>query len=75
MSTLLSSTGVDTTTVTFDKMIQNGFGIVTVMNARVFRKPIEIVLGTGSESDFKKADLTKMKAHDIVKGLTEKTAL
>ena len=73
MSTLLSSTGVDTTAVTFDKMIQNGFGIVTVMNARVFRKPIEVVLGTGSASDFKKADLKTMKAHDIVKGLLEKT--
>ena len=73
MSTLLSSTGVDTTAVTFDTMVQNGFGIVTVMNARVFRKPIEVVLGTGSESDFKKADLKTMKAHDIVKGLLEKT--
>lgn len=72
MSTLLSSTGVDTTAVTFDTMIQNGFGIVTVMNARVFRKPIEVVLGTESKEGFKKADLTTMKAHDIVKGLTEK---
>lgn len=72
MSTLLSSTSVNASAVTFDTMVKNGFGIVTVMNARVFRKPIETVLGTGSEEDFKKADLTKMKAHDIVKGLLGK---
>ena len=73
MSELKSKTGLTVSTVTFDEMLQNGFGIVTVMNARVFRKPIEVVLGTGSESDFKKADLKTMKAHDIVKGLIGKT--
>ena len=54
-------------------MLKTGFGIVTVMNARVFRKPIEVVLGTGSEDNFTKADLKTMKAHDIVKGLIKKT--
>lgn len=66
MSTLLSSTGVDTTAVTFDTMVQNGFGIVTVMNARVFKQPIETVLGLP-----KPGDLSTLKAHDIVKKLTE----
>lgn len=65
MSTLLSKTGVDTAAVTFDTMLENGFGIVTVMNARVFKQPIETILGTGGE----KADLSTMKAHEIVRGL------
>lgn len=69
MSTLLSKTGVDTAVITFDTMLENGFGIVTVMNARVFKQPIETILGTGTGADFKKADLTKMKVHDIVRGL------
>lgn len=65
MSTLLSKTGVDTTAVTFDTMLENGFGIVTVMNARVFRQPIETLLEV--------TDLTKLKAHNIVKGLRDVT--
>ena len=78
MSTLLSKTGVNTATITFDTMVQNGFGIVTVMNARVFKEPIETVLATTTKGEgdvtvITKADLSKMKAHDIVKGLIGKT--
>ena len=78
MSTLLSSTGVNTATITFDTMVQNGFGIVTVMNARVFKEPIETVLATtttteGGGTVKTKADLSTMKAHDIVEGLLGKT--
>lgn len=75
MSTLLSSTGVNTATITFDTMVQNGFGIVTVMNARVFKEPIETLLATttgeGDSAVTTKADLSTMKAHDIVKGLRD----
>lgn len=77
MSKLLSTTGVNTATITFDTMVQNGFGIVTVMNARVFKEPIETVLATetaleGGGTKVTKADLSTMKAHDIVKGLLGK---
>ena len=65
MSTLLSSTGVNTTPVTFDTMLENGFGVVTVMNARVFKEPIEDILGV--------TDLSKLKVHNIVKGLRDET--
>ena len=41
---LKSTTGLTVSSVTFDDMLKNGFGIVTVMNARVFTKPIEDLL-------------------------------
>lgn len=66
MSTLQSETGVNASAITFDTMVKNGFGIVTVMNARVFKQPIETVLGG-------EAKLSTLKAHDIVKGLLAKT--
>lgn len=69
---LKSKTGLTVSTVSFDEMLNSGFGIVTVMNARVFKQPIEYVLGTGSGSSFVKADLKNMKVHDIVKKLIEK---
>lgn len=70
---LKSKTGLTVSTVSFDEMLNNGFGIVTVMNARVFKQPIEYVLGTGSGSSLVKADLKNMKVHDIVNGLINKT--
>lgn len=70
---LKSKTGLTVSTVSFDEMLNNGFGIVTVMNARVFKQPIEYVLGTGSGSSLVKADLKNMKVHDIVNGLVHKT--
>lgn len=75
---LKSTTGLTVSSVTFDEMLNNGFGIVTVMNARVFKQPIETVLATtttleGGKSVTTKADLSTMKAHDIVKGLIGKT--
>ena len=66
MSELKSKTGLTVSTVTFDEMLSSGFGIVTVMNARVFKQPIETVLGLP-----KPGDLSTLKAHDIVKKLTE----
>lgn len=69
---LKSKTGLTVSTVSFDEMLNSGFGIVTVMNARVFKQPIEYVLGTGSGSSLVKADLKNMKVHDIVKKLIEK---
>ena len=73
VTALKSKTGLTVSTATFDDMLSSGFGIVTVMNARVFKQPIETVLGTGSGSSLVKADLTKMKVHDIVNGLINKT--
>ena len=70
---LKSATGLTVSTVTFDEMLSSGFGVVTVMNARVFKQPIEYVLGTGSGSSLVKADLKNMKVHDIVNGLINKT--
>ena len=70
---LKSKTGLTVSTVSFDEMLNSGFGIVTVMNARVFKQPIEYVLGTGSGSSLVKADLKNMKVHDIVNGLINKT--
>ena len=70
---LKSTTGLTVSSVTFDEMLNNGFGIVTVMNARVFKQPIETVLGTKSGDDITKANLAEMKAHDIVKELIKKT--
>lgn len=64
MSELLSKTGLTISSVTFDDMLKNGFGIVTVMNARVFTKPIEDLLGLTEDQD-----LSDQKAHDIVKKL------
>ena len=69
---LKSATGLTVSAVTFDEMLSSGFGVVTVMNARVFKQPIETVLGTGSGSSLVKADLKTMKVHDIVKKLVEK---
>ena len=69
---LKSTTGLTVSAVTFDEMLSSGFGVVTVMNARVFKQPIETVLGTGSGSSLVKADLKTMKVHDIVKKLVEK---
>ena len=69
---LKSATGLTVSAVTFDEMLSSGFGVVTVMNARVFKQPIETVLGTGSGSSLVKADLKEMKVHDIVKKLIEK---
>ena len=66
---LKSATGLTVSAVSFDEMLSSGFGIVTVMNARVFKQPIETVLGTGSGSSLVKADLKEMKVHDIVKNL------
>lgn len=65
MSELKSKTGLTVSTVTFDEMLSNGFGIVTVMNARVFTKPIEELLKKGETE----VDLSTLKAHDIVKDL------
>ena len=67
MSELKSKTGLTVSTVTFDEMLQNGFGIVTVMNARVYTKPIEDLL----KKDDAEVDLSTLKAHDIVKALLE----
>lgn len=65
MSELKSKTGLTVSTVTFDEMLNSGFGIVTVMNARVFTKPIEDLLKKGETE----VDLSTLKAHDIVKEL------
>lgn len=65
MSELKSKTGLTVSTVTFDEMLSSGFGIVTVMNARVFTKPIEELLKKGETE----VDLSTLKAHDIVKEL------
>lgn len=64
MSELKSKTGLTVSTVTFDEMLSSGFGIVTVMNARVYTKPIEDLLGLTEGQD-----LSDQKAHDIVKKL------
>lgn len=61
---LKSTTGLTVSSVTFDDMLKNGFGIVTVMNARVFTKPIEKVLDLAEGED-----LSDKKVHDIVKSL------
>ena len=61
---LKSNTGLTTTKVSFDDMLQNGFGIVTVMNAKVFTKPIEKLLDLADDED-----LSDKKAHDIVNAL------
>ena len=61
---LKSNTGLTTSKVSFDDMLQNGFGIVTVMNARVFTKPIEKLLDLADDED-----LSDKKAHDIVNAL------
>ena len=58
---LKSTTGLTVSTVTFDEMLSSGFGVVTVMNARVFKQPIEKLLG------MEPGDLVKLKVHDIVK--------
>ena len=58
---LKSATGLTVSTVTFDEMLSSGFGVVTVMNARVFKQPIEKLLG------MQPGDLAKQKVHDIVK--------
>ena len=65
MAELKSKTGLTVSTVTFDEMLNNGFGIVTVMNAKVFTKPIEELLKKGETE----VDLSTLKAHDIVKEL------
>ena len=61
---LKSTTGLTVSSVTFDDMLKNGFGIVTVMNARVFTKPIEDLLDLAEGED-----LSNQKVHDIVKAL------
>ena len=61
---LKSTTGLTVSSVTFDDMLKNGFGIVTVMNARVFTKPIEGLLNLAEGED-----LSNQKVHDIVKAL------
>ena len=61
---LKSTTGLTVSSVTFDDMLKNGFGIVTVMNARVFTKPIEDLLNLAEGED-----LSNQKVHDIVKAL------
>lgn len=61
---LKSTTGLTVSAVTFDEMLNSGFGIVTVMNARVFTKPIEALLNLAEGEN-----LTKQKVHDIVKAL------
>ena len=61
---LKSTTGLTVSSVTFDEMLNNGFGIVTVMNARVFTKPIEDLLNLAEGED-----LSNQKVHDIVKAL------
>lgn len=58
---LKSTTGLTVSTVSFDEMLSSGFGVVTVMNAKVFKQPIEELLG------MKPGDLVKQKVHDIVK--------
>ena len=58
---LKSATDLNVSTVSFDEMLSSGFGVVTVMNARVFKQPIEELLG------MKPGDLVKQKVHDIVK--------
>ena len=64
---LKSTTGLTVSPVTFDEMLTSGFGVVTVMNARVFKQPIEKLLG------MQPGDLAKQKVHDIVKLLLGKT--
>ena len=61
---LKSKTGLTVSTVSFDEMLSSGFGVVTVMNARVFKQPIETLLG------LQPGDLVNYKVHDIVKLLT-----
>ena len=58
---LKSTTDLTVSTVSFDEMLSSGFGVVTVMNARVFKQPIEELLS------MKPGDLVKQKVHDIVK--------
>lgn len=60
MSSLTSSSTLQNTTVTFDTMIKK-FGVVTVMNATVFKAPLQTCVGGAS------VDITTLKAHDIVK--------
>ena len=62
---LKSATGLTVSAVTFDEMLSSGFGVVTVMNARVFKQPIETLLG------MQPGDLAKQKVHDIVKLLID----
>ena len=64
MSELKSKTGLTVSTVTFDEMLSSGFGIVTVMNARVYTKPIEKLLNLPEDED-----LSDKKVYDIVNAL------
>ena len=64
MSTLKSKTGLTVNTATFDEMLQNGFGIVTVMNAKVFKEPIEDLLKLPKDED-----LSDKKVYDIINAL------
>lgn len=64
MSELKSKTGLTVSTVTFDEMLNSGFGIVTVMNARVFKQPIEDLLNLAEDKD-----LSDKKVYDIVNAL------
>ena len=61
---LKSNTGLTTTKVSFDDMLQNGFGIVTVMKARVYTKPIEDLLNLAEDED-----LSDKKVYDIINTL------
>ena len=61
---LKSTTGLTVSAVTFDEMLSSGFGIVTVMNAKVFMQPIEKLLNLAEDED-----LSNKKVYDIINAL------
>ena len=61
---LKSTTGLTVSAVTFDEMLNSGFGIVTVMNAKVFTQPIEKLLNLAEDED-----LSDKKVYDIINAL------
>lgn len=63
MSEFNSKSAVVASAATFDEMLKQ-FGVVTVMNARVYKEPLAEIMGN--------SDFSTFKAHDFVKELLKK---